>query len=660
VVLDSSPAPGEIFEPGLGQKITLTGVPGKPKLTIVGLASSVTGTAGGWVAPGEITRLRANGTPDTAQLLYRFRSAATAAAVSADEHAVSTALPAGTVTGTQSYLAIEAQEKSGIAPFVPFLVAFGIIGLVMSVLIVANVVSGAVVSGYRRIGILKSIGFTPGQVVAAYAGQVSVPAIIGCLGGVVLGNVLSIPLLAQTANAFGVGALGVPVWVDLTVAAVMCVLVGLAALLPSLRAGRLSAVQAIALGRAPRTGRGYAAHRLLGRLRLPRPVTIGLASPFARPARTSLTLAAVLLGAITVTFAVGLSTSLSRVVTGLSHTTTEQVQVQVAGGGPGGNIRKVRGGPVGPAPHSPSAAVVERTMAAALRAVPGARHYVAEMDSDVAVDGAAQRVQLTAFDGNASWTGYELISGHWYTGPGQVDVPTGFLIATGKSVGDTITLGFHGRQIPVRIVGQVFDTDNNGVDVFTSWSTVSAAAPGTPPSQYDIQLTSGTSASAYAEQLGRRIGTAYAVSVNNNSSTTLTLMQGLIGTLTLMLAIVAGLGVLNTVVLSTRERVHDLGVFKAVGMTPRQTIAMVVCWVAGTGLIAGVIAVPAGEVLHRYVLPAMANAANTGLPAAILNAYSGWELGLLALSGLAIAVVGALLPASWAAGTRTATALHTE
>jgi putative ABC transport system permease protein len=87
---------------------------------------------------------------------------------------------------------------------------------------------------------------------------------------------------------------------------------------------------------------------------------------------------------------------------------------------------------------------------------------------------------------------------------------------------------------------------------------------------------------------------------------------------------------------------------------------MVVCWVAGTGLIAGLIAVPAGDVLHRYVLPAMANAAGTGLPPIIINAYSGWELGLLALSGLAIAVVGALLPASWAAGTRTATALHAE
>jgi putative ABC transport system permease protein len=531
------------------------------------------------------------------------------------------------------------------------------------VLIVANVVSGAVVSGYRRIGILKSIGFTPGQVVAAYAGQVSVPAIIGCLGGVVLGNVLSIPLLAQTANAFGVGALSVPAWVDVTVAAVMCALVVLSALGPSLRAGRLSAVQAIALGRAPRTGRGYAAHRVLGRLRVPRPVTIGLAAPFARPARTSLTLAAVLLGAITVTFAVGLSTSLSGVVAGLSLVSTEQIQVQVGPAGPGGVVHKPGGGPVRLAPHrsaAPSAATVERTMAAALRAEPGTAHYVAEMDGLVSVAGTSQQAQLTAFDGNARWTGYELISGHWFTRPGQAVVPTGFLIATGKTVGDTVEVGFNGRQVPVRIVGQVFDTDSNGVDILTSWQTLAAADPGLAPSQYDIGLRPGTSAGAYAQALGTRLGTGYFVEVNSRSSTTLTLMQGLIGTLTLMLALVAGLGVLNTVVLSTRERVHDLGVFKAVGMTPRQTIAMVVCWVAGTGLIAGVIAVPAGDVLHRYVLPAMANAANTGLPAVILNAYSGWELGALALAGLAIAVVGALLPASWAAATRTATALHAE
>lgn len=137
-------------------------------------------------------------------------------------------------------------------------------------------------------------------------------------------------------------------------------------------------------------------------------------------------------------------------------------------------------------------------------------------------------------------------------------------------------------------------------------------------------------------------------------------MIGVIGILTLLLALVAGLGVLNTVVLNTRERVHDLGVFKAVGMTPRQVIAMVMCWVAGTGLVAGALAVPAGVAMHRYVLPVMASAANLGLPPSFLDPYRGWELAALALAGIVIAAAGALLPAGWAARSRTAPALHAE
>jgi putative ABC transport system permease protein len=138
----------------------------------------------------------------------------------------------------------------------------------------------------------------------------------------------------------------------------------------------------------------------------------------------------------------------------------------------------------------------------------------------------------------------------------------------------------------------------------------------------------------------------------------LTAILGLIAALTLLLAAVAGLGVLNAVVLQTRERVHDLGVFKAVGMTPRQTIAMVVCSVAGIGLVAGLVAIPAGIALHRYVLPIMGHAAQTGLPPSVLNVYRAPELIALALSGLVIAVAGALAPAGWAARTRTASALR--
>ena len=130
--------------------------------------------------------------------------------------------------------------------------------------------------------------------------------------------------------------------------------------------------------------------------------------------------------------------------------------------------------------------------------------------------------------------------------------------------------------------------------------------------------------------------------------------------LTLLIIVIAGLGVLNTVALQIREKAHDIGIFKALGMTPRQTHSMVVCSVAVTGLVAGIVAVPAGILLHHNVLPSMASAANSGIPASVMSVYSAPEMVLLGLAGLVIAIAGALAPASWAAASRTATALRTE
>ena len=172
-------------------------------------------------------------------------------------------------------------------------------------------------------------------------------------------------------------------------------------------------------------------------------------------------------------------------------------------------------------------------------------------------------------------------------------------------------------------------------------------------------LQPGTDTNAYADALNHALFPQFFVYATTGESfyTTLT---ALIGTLTLLLALAAGLGVLNTVVLGTRDRVHDLGVFKAVGMTPRQTIAMVICWIAGAGLIAGAIAVPVSVILHSSIAQAMGHAGGTGLPASYVNVFSPAELALLALAGLIIGAAGALLPATWAARARTASALRAE
>src|SRR6202034_4707997 len=129
----------------------------------------------------------------------------------------------------------------------------------------------------------------------------------------------------------------------------------------------------------------------------------------------------------------------------------------------------------------------------------------------------------------------------------------------------------------------------------------------------------------HAGQVQPALGEGYVAGVNS-TNTGLQLVLGVIGSLALLLASAAGLGVLAAVLLQTRERAYQMGVFRAVGMTPRQTIAMVVCSVAGIGLVAGLAAIPAGIGLLRSLVPVMGAAAGTGMPPSYLDVYGVAEL----------------------------------
>ena len=286
--------------------ITVTNVRGQPKLAIVGWGSlpAQDDTQNAWAVPGEITALEQAGAPRQEQMLYTFRHAATAAQVRADLGELRAALPAGAITGYAIALGSASLSVMGHGIHASSAIPYALMALLLAAVIVAAVAAAAVTAGYRRIGVLKSIGFTPAQIAATYLIQLGIPALAGSLAGTVLGHLWALPLL-QGRSLFKV-AVTVPAWIDIAVPAGMLVLTGLAALVPAVRAGRLRTVQVITAGQAPRAGRGHAAHRLAGRLPLPRPVTAGLAAPFSRPARSAATLATITIGLTAAVLAVGL------------------------------------------------------------------------------------------------------------------------------------------------------------------------------------------------------------------------------------------------------------------------------------------------------------------------------------------------------------------
>ncbi|MER5660579.1 ABC transporter permease [Streptomyces mirabilis] len=322
--------------PSLGRRLTFPALPGGPTLKVVGLARSASRTGDAWVVPARIAALTPNGRGAGYETLYRLTTADTAARVAAGRLAVAALVPAGAVSGAQSWLTVKKAADRETALFVPFLLAFGVLGLVMSVLIVGNVVAGTVGAGRRRIGILKAIGFTPHQVVRAYVGQALVPAAIGTALGVVAGHLAIVPVLSETANVYGTGGLAVAPWVDVAAVAGALGLVTVTAWAAAWRAGRLRTVDALAVGRTPSPGRGRRAGRVSALLPFPRPVGLGLARPFARPARSAAMGAAVVFGTVAVTFAVGLSSSLAEEMAARAH---DAADVTVGVSGPQNSVR---------------------------------------------------------------------------------------------------------------------------------------------------------------------------------------------------------------------------------------------------------------------------------------------------------------------------------
>ncbi|MDT7786513.1 MAG: putative transport system permease protein [Pseudonocardiales bacterium] len=638
-------APGEEGTNGHGLEITAAGL---PKLTVVGFAHSVTGSADAWVTPEQVRALH----PAAWQMLYRFPHAGTAAEVAEDQKTVTRGLPEGAVLGSLSHLTVKDKVTSELGVFIPFLMIFGILGLVVAVLIVANVVSGAVVAGFRHIGMLKALGFTPGQVMAVYLVMVSIPAVAGCVLGTLVGNLLTRPIVQDAVQGFGVTDVSFAPWVNAVALLGMPALVVLAALVPALRARRLPAAQAISAGTTTRTGRALRIQRWLTGTPLPRSVSLGLGVPFARLSRSALTLASVVLGVMTVTLAAGVTMSVNGYNNAVRPSYDDRVEI-LAGRPPGM--------PVMMTPdmvEPPAATLSDADDEKMLRSLPGTAAVLAISQLETEVAGGTQNATILFYRGDTGTLGPRVLTGHWPDAAGQVIVPSRFLNQRGLAVGDTITVQAKENRTALKIVGVVLT--NNDDQIFADWSALSVLAPGTRAHSYQARFTKSTDRASFTAAIGKGDSGLRVLPPRDGSSSTAVIIVSASITLTLVLGAVAALGVFNTVVLNARERRRDLGMLKSIGMTPRQVTAMLVTSMGALGVVGGLAGVPLGVAAHQLVVPAMAHAGQADAVDVLMEVYHAPALALLALAGVVIAVLGALVPARGAARLSIATVLHNE
>ncbi|WP_327006069.1 ABC transporter permease [Dactylosporangium sp. NBC_01737] len=389
--------------------------------------------------------------------------------------------------------------------------------------------------------------------------------------------------------------------------------------------------------------------RWLSGVRLPRSVSLGLGLPFARPARTALTVAAVVLGVTTVTFASGLTTSVARFSGLADRIETAPVAVR----------------PMNPGFHQGVTARSDVEIERLLRSLPGTQHVTAEFGIEIPAAGQIQAVPVVFLRGDLDEVGFkeQLVEGRWLRGPGEVVVPSTLLHERGFRVGDRFTLELDGGRTEVTVVGETVNGSPGGAGLLTAWETLDRLAPGRPVANhevlFEVALTPGTDLQAYLASV-RAADPGLNAWDNSGVNPFTVSMISLSVALSLMLGTVAALSVFNTVVLNVRERRRDLGMLKSIGMTPRQVVVMTVTSMAGLGLVGGLVGVPAGILAHRYVMPLAAHAAKVDIPRSLLHVWQPGTLLLLAVTGAVIAVLGAIVPARGAARLTIAEVLRTE
>ena len=628
----------------IGDRLKVVSVPQEPVLTVaaevvdIDEGSADLSSQRAWVLDSAIPGLTPPNDPSSYVMDYRFASDPTSAQLGAAMDRLRASLPPGSVTSSANYLLIRGVFDITNQIVTSVLVAFSVFALAATAAIVANLVTGIVISSYREIGIMKAVGFTPLQVVGVFVLQILVPAAAACVVGIPAGTILSQPLLANSSQALGLAyqATFSPA-LDLLALAGALVIVTLAALLPAFRAGLLKPAVVIANATAPRGQSGRWLRRLATRVRLPRPVVLGIGEAAARPLRAILTLLAIFLGVATVVVALGVPRSFAAINN--SETFAGNVDVVI----------------------TKSPAMADADVMQLINSQPETARVVVESGANVTVPGIADPVNSRVFRGDASRLGFLLISGRWLSGPGEVLAQRALLRDANLKVGDSFIGTIAGTSLNLRVVGEVYDVSNLGHQLFIDSSTLTAAVPDLTPFAYLVTLKPGANVGAYVRRLAAAQPDLLDVHANNTDIVApVKIIDGVLLVIAAVIALIAVGGIFNTLLLNTRERVRDFATLKALGMSPRQVIGMVAASAGFLALVGGLIAMPAGVALHRVLLDLISNSAGNDTPPATYSVFASWELIAIPLAGVIVAIVAAMVPGRWAARTNVVEVLRAE
>ena len=528
-----------------------------------------------WLDPAGFDRLGVDAT-NTAFLRLRAPDAVDAFVAELNAYPV----------GTQGWIDTRDDTLGVYTVFGAFLGAFGVFVMIAAAIVIAGSMATRAVARRRDIGLLKAVGVTPRQVAASIVLSHVVAAAAGVGIGWLLGGALAPVTEIDLGSILGTGGTSFSPRALLTALVVVELIVVIATAGPAWRAGRVpttAALASVTTRAAPR--------RLLGRITARvgmGPVGLaGVRDAFGRRSRSLLTALALALAIVAVLTTVATQRTIDRVF---------------ASGALVGNPEEVRVYPTAAGGDS---------IARLLDSEPGVTSWFTETSQDLVL--RDETFLGLAMGGDVRHAGFDVREGRMPARPGEAVAGWGLLNRFDLHVGDRVTVQANGTPIPLKIVGWYRESEDAGEILRFPLADLQRVDRNATVGWASANVADGVAPGSVAASLTRRLGNAARVEVQTvEGSDEIDAFRLAFLLVSLLVVLVAVANLASTMLLGVRERAHDLGVLRAVGVTPRQVVRMVAAGAVAIAVTAAVVALPLGWVVSDAVARVVGTASGIG------------------------------------------------
>jgi len=624
VVLEASFA--QAVHAALGARVVLEGLDGSSvRVRVIGIADTSDQGFYPDQTPGLVWALRGvlhqvepiGGHTDEVVGLRLANPAATGLAV----QQLVTRQGSGEVLSVSTWTEVEQSMARG-DPLLGLLLAlFGLGALGTAVLAIASATGGRVLVQLQDLATLKTLGFTPAQVMAMVLAEHAALGLAGCSAGLLAARELTIPLLRGLPAGVLPAVTPPPAGWLVLIACGTELAVVLATAVPGWRAGRVQPM--IAVKRLPPSGHLSRLARAALLSRFPPAVVLGARAAFVRRLPAALTVG-------------GLAVSMAMIMIGLGFAATvDDVQRHPA------DIGLAAALTAGPGELN----------AARARKIIAADPQVAAVYPSVKVNALlpGETTTITTLGMGAPGRPYpfHVAQGRLYHAPGEAVASEGLLEVLHLRIGEFVRMPIEGVPVIFHIVGRIIEPEYDGQVLAYSLDTLSQAGVATPPVFYSLVLRPGVGAGPARSRLLAVSGNRLDVAQAADPADQIGIVRVMISCLIVVLSLIGLTSLFTASAVGLRDQLRDVAVLRAMGLTPLQVMTSLVTSTSLLALIAAAGGAVAGLALSSRLINLGAQAYGVG--GGIGRAPSAEAITVAVAAAVVAAALAAILPARRAA-----------